>query len=76
MREDNQSPPEFSMGSPPVGVRQYLSAEHLWNAQHMAWRCRDRQDALAAAGFEVSTCNSDRLQLHQSWPGGRSLKPL
>jgi hypothetical protein len=34
-----------------VGVRQYLSAEHLWNAQHMAWRCRDRQDALAAAGF-------------------------
>jgi hypothetical protein len=39
------------MGTPRVGVRQYLSAEHLWNARHMAWRCRDRQDTLATAGF-------------------------
>jgi hypothetical protein len=51
MPEEDQSPSEFSVGTPRVGVRSYLSAEHLWNAQHMARRCRDRQDALATAGF-------------------------
>ncbi|WP_204807790.1 hypothetical protein [Mycobacterium riyadhense] len=33
-----------------LGIRQYISVMHLWNARHMAWRCRIREDALVSAG--------------------------
>lgn len=33
-----------------LAIRQYISVIHLWNARHMAWRCRQRQNALVSAG--------------------------
>jgi len=39
-------------GTARVGSRQYLASEHLWNARRNARRCREREDALVAAGFQ------------------------
>jgi hypothetical protein len=34
-----------------VGVRDYFSTEHLWNARHTAQLCAEREAALVAEGF-------------------------
>jgi hypothetical protein len=45
-------PPVLEMGTARVGVRTYLSTEHLWNARHMSRLCAEREDALAAESFQ------------------------
>lgn len=34
-----------------VGVRDYFTMEHLWNARHMAQLCADREQSLVGEGF-------------------------
>lgn len=43
--------PQLQMGVPRVGVRDYFTMEHLWNARHMAELCVTREAELADAGF-------------------------
>lgn len=45
-------PSALEMGTPRIGVRTYLSTEHLWNARHMARLCAERENTLAAQSFE------------------------
>lgn len=47
-----ETPSALKMGTPRVGVRTYLSTEHLWNAHHMARLCTERENSLAAQGFQ------------------------
>lgn len=38
------------MGTPRVGVRDYLASQHLWTARREAWLCRKREDQLLTDG--------------------------
>jgi hypothetical protein len=40
-----------SVGFPLIGVRDYFTMEHLWNARHNASLCAEREAALVADGF-------------------------
>lgn len=45
-------PSALETGTPRIGVRTYLSTEHLWNARHMVRLCAERENTLAAQSFE------------------------
>lgn len=44
-------PSRATMGIPRIGVRDYFTMEHLWNARHMAQLCQRREAELVDAGF-------------------------
>lgn len=41
-----------TVGIPRVGVRDYFSMEHLWNARHNAQLCAEREATLVNEGFQ------------------------
>lgn len=50
----------ITMGTPRIGVRDYMASQHLWTARREAWLCREREERL------VNDADGDLDRQHRS----------